>query len=52
MYPETQRMIIRNFTTEDAKDLYEILGDDKTMEYCEPAYCFEKTANPNQLLYI
>lgn len=47
MYPETQRMIIRNFTTEDSKDLYEILGDDKTMEYC-----FEKTANPNQLLYI
>lgn len=36
-------MIIRNFTPKDAADLYEIFGDDETMEKCEPAYDFEKT---------
>ena len=40
---ETQRMIIRDFTPEDAADLHEIFGDDETMENCEPAYDFEKT---------
>jgi len=40
---ETSRMIIRNFTPEDAADLHEIFGDDETMENCEPAYDFEKT---------
>lgn len=43
MYIETERMIIRNFAPEDAADLYEILGDDETMRYCEPSYSFEKT---------
>lgn len=43
MMIETPRMIIRDFTPEDAADLYEILGDDETMENCEPAYDFEKT---------
>ena len=43
MYIETPRMIIRNFTPEDAADLHEIFGDDETMENCEPAYDFEKT---------
>lgn len=43
MYIETERMIIRNFLPEDAFDLQEILGDDETMENCEPAYSFEKT---------
>ncbi len=43
MYIETQRMIIRDFSPEDAADLQEILGDDETMKYCEPAYDFEKT---------
>lgn len=43
MYIETTRMIIRNFVPEDAADLYEILGDNETMENCEPAYDFEKT---------
>lgn len=43
MYIETPRMIIRDFTPEDAADLHEILGDDETMENCEPAYEFEKT---------
>lgn len=40
---ETPRMIVRDFTPEDAADLYEILGDDETMENCEAAYDFEKT---------
>ena len=40
---ETTRMIIRDFTPEDAADLHEIFGDDETMENCEPAYDFEKT---------
>ncbi len=40
---ETNRLIIRNFSQGDAQDLYEILGDDETMEYCEPAYTLEKT---------
>lgn len=40
---ETTRMIIRDFTPEDAADLYDIFGDDETMENCEPAYDFEKT---------
>ena len=40
---ETPRMIIRNFTPNDAADLHDILGDDETMEHCEPAYDFEKT---------
>ena len=43
MYIETPRMIIREFTPEDAADLHEIFGDDETMENCEPAYDFEKT---------
>ena len=43
MYIETLRMIIRDFTPEDAADLHAIFGDDETMENCEPAYDFEKT---------
>ena len=43
MYIETPRMIIRDFTPEDAADLHDIFGDDETMKYCEPAYDFEKT---------
>lgn len=43
MYIETSRMIIRDFIPEDAAGLHDILGDDKTMESCEPAYDFEKT---------
>lgn len=40
---ETPRMIIRDFTPEDAADLHEIFGDEETMKNCEPAYDFEKT---------
>lgn len=43
MYIETPRMVIRDFIPEDAADLHEILGDSETMEFCEPAYDFEKT---------
>lgn len=43
LHIETPRMIIRSFTPDDAVDLYDILGDEITMENCEPAYDFEKT---------
>lgn len=43
MHIETPRMIIRDFTPEDAADLYDILSDDETMENCEPAYDFKKS---------
>ena len=43
MYIETPRMLIRDFSVEDAADLQEIFGDEETMKYCEPAYDFEKT---------
>lgn len=43
MHIETPRMTIRNFTPKDAPDLYEIFGDEKTMENCEPAYDLGKT---------
>lgn len=33
---QTARLTIRNFIPEDAADLYEILGDAQTMQYCEP----------------
>lgn len=45
MYTETHRMLIRDFKSEDAEDLFEILGDDETMKNCEPSYDFEKTEN-------
>ena len=40
---ETDRLVIRNFTPDDANDLYEILGDAETMKHCEPAYDLKKT---------
>lgn len=43
IYAETPRMILRNFVSEDASDLHEILGDDDTMEHCEPAYKNDRT---------
>ena len=43
MHIETPRMTIRNFTPKDAPDLYEIFGDEETMENCEPAYDLGKT---------
>lgn len=32
MYIETPRMIIRNFTQEDATDLHDIFGDDEAID--------------------
>lgn len=43
MYLETERMVVRDFTMDDATDLQEIFGDQWTMKNCEPAYDFEKT---------
>lgn len=40
---ETERLIIRNFTVEDADDLQEIFGDAETMKHCEPPYDPGKT---------
>lgn len=40
---ETERLIIRNFASDDANDLYDILSDAETMKNCEPAYDLEKT---------
>lgn len=42
---ETSRLMIRDFIPEDAVGLQDILGDDETMENCEPAYDLEKTKN-------
>lgn len=43
MHIETERLTVRDFVPEDAPDLWEIFGDDETMENCEPAYTMEKT---------
>jgi len=43
MYLETARLVIRDFTPDDAAALHEIFGDAETMKNCEPPYDFEKT---------
>ncbi len=43
IFMETIRLILRNFTPDDADDLHEILGDAETMKNCEPAYDLPKT---------
>ena len=45
MHIETQRLFIRDYTMDDVKDLYDILGDAEVMRNCEPPYSLEKTAN-------
>lgn len=45
MHIETKRLIIRDFLPEDTQALYEIFGDEETMENCEPPYDLEKTRN-------
>lgn len=40
---ETERLVIRNFTSDDVNDLYDILGDTETMKNCEPTYDIENT---------
>lgn len=45
MHIETQRMLLRDYTTDDIQDLYDILGDAEVMKHCEPAYSLEKTSH-------
>lgn len=45
MHIETQRLIIRDYTMDDVKDLHDILGDVEVMKNCEPAYSLEKTSD-------
>lgn len=45
MLLETKHMIIRDFSTEDVSDLFDILGDEETMKNCEPAYDIKKQSN-------
>ncbi len=45
MHIETQRLLIRDYTMDDMKDLQDILGDQEVMKKCEPAYNPEKTAD-------
>ncbi|MGN1001136.1 MAG: GNAT family N-acetyltransferase [Oscillospiraceae bacterium] len=44
MYLETERTAIRDFVPGDADALQEILGDEETMKFLEPAYSPEKCA--------
>lgn len=43
MYIHTPRLLLRDFVSEDADDLQEILGDAETMTFCEPPYTPEQT---------
>ena len=43
MMIETERLIVREFTPDDAEGLQEIFGDPETMKNCEPAYDLDKT---------
>lgn len=45
MYIETERVIIRPFSMEDAVELQEIFGDKRTMEFVEPPYDLAKTTD-------
>ena len=44
MVSETDRLYLRAFLASDEDDLFEILGDEQTMQYIEPACSREKTA--------
>ena len=41
----TERCVIRNFSMEDAEDLYKVLSDAEVMKYIEPVFNFEKTGS-------
>ena len=41
-YIETERLIIRVFRREDLDELFEILGDEETMQFLEPPYDRDK----------
>ncbi|EHN59068.1 GNAT family N-acetyltransferase [Oenococcus kitaharae] len=40
----TKRLYLREFVASDLDALYEILGDQEVMYFCEPAYSKEKTS--------
>lgn len=40
---ETERLLLRNFTMDDAEDLYKVLGNAEVMVHVEAPYDFEKT---------
>lgn len=44
MYLETKNCTIRNFALSDVKELYETLSDREVMEYIEPPFSLEQTA--------
>ena len=44
MMAETDRLYVRGFTPHDGDGLFEILGDGQTMQYVEPPFSREKTA--------
>ena len=44
MYLETRRLILRPFVPGDLDELHAILGDARAMEYLEPPYSRERTA--------
>lgn len=41
----TERLKIRKFTNNDLTDLYNLLSDEDVMEFIEPPFSWEKTAN-------
>ena len=44
MYLETRNCTIRNFLPSDVEELYETLSDSEVMEYIEPPFTLEQTA--------
>lgn len=45
LYLTTAHCVIRNFTSEDFVDLYEVLSDKTVMEFIEPPFSLEDTKN-------
>ena len=41
----TERLKIREFTNNDLTELYNLLSDEDVMEFIEPPFSWEKTAN-------
>lgn len=41
----TERLKIREFTNDDLTELYNLLSDEDVMEFIEPPFSWEKTAN-------
>lgn len=41
----TERLKIREFTNDDLTELYNLLSDEDVMEFIEPPFSWEKTAD-------